>query len=164
MRLCISFQRLCFCGCFFLLPFSLFEEPMSLWCWLYSLVHVTIGGDVLCRRNTNRQRAEDQLNRLKDQLTLQQFLQECDEVGTLVTLMLPPSSACLLILLKTQFIHLKENQSKNTNGPEKYRKCALFICRLHLVVLYIYRSIFSFWRAVFSDFICFQKLIFKNQD
>lgn len=43
--------------------------------------HCVIVGDVLCRRNTNRQRADDQLNRLKDQLTLQQFLQECDEVG-----------------------------------------------------------------------------------
>lgn len=32
------------------------------------------------RRNTNRQRADEQLDRLKDQLLLQQFLQECDEV------------------------------------------------------------------------------------
>lgn len=139
------FRGCAFVGVFSLLPFSLFEKPVSSWCWLYSLVHVTIVGDALCRRNTNRQRAEDQLNRLKDQLTLQQFLQECDEVGTLATLMLPPSSACLLISLNAQFIHLKENQSKNANGPEKYRKCALSICRLHLVVLCIFiysRSIF----------------------
>ena len=34
-----------------------------------------------CRRNSNRQRADEQLDRLKDQLLLQQFLQECDEVG-----------------------------------------------------------------------------------
>ncbi|XP_060584243.1 spectrin beta chain-like isoform X5 [Ruditapes philippinarum] len=32
------------------------------------------------RRNTNRQRADEQLERLKDQLLLQQFLQECDEL------------------------------------------------------------------------------------
>ncbi|BFZ11613.1 hypothetical protein BsWGS_14652 [Bradybaena similaris] len=32
------------------------------------------------RRNQNRQRADEQLNKLKDQLTLQQFLQECDEL------------------------------------------------------------------------------------
>ncbi|KAK7104923.1 spectrin beta chain-like isoform X2 [Littorina saxatilis] len=32
------------------------------------------------RRNTNRQRADEQLDRLKDQLQLQQFLQECDEL------------------------------------------------------------------------------------
>ncbi|XP_035827842.1 spectrin beta chain isoform X4 [Aplysia californica] len=32
------------------------------------------------RRDQNRQRADEQLDRLKDQLTLQQFLQECDEL------------------------------------------------------------------------------------
>jgi hypothetical protein len=32
------------------------------------------------RRDVNRQRAYEQLERLKDQLLLQQFLQECDEV------------------------------------------------------------------------------------
>ncbi|GFS19194.1 spectrin beta chain [Elysia marginata] len=32
------------------------------------------------RRDQNRQRADEQLERLKDQLTLQQFLQECDEL------------------------------------------------------------------------------------
>lgn len=32
------------------------------------------------RRNANRQRADELLDRLKDQLTLQQFLQECDEL------------------------------------------------------------------------------------
>ncbi|XP_052270062.1 spectrin beta chain-like isoform X3 [Dreissena polymorpha] len=32
------------------------------------------------RRNTNRQRADEQLDRLRDQLLLQQFLQECDEL------------------------------------------------------------------------------------
>ncbi|XP_052768377.1 spectrin beta chain-like isoform X4 [Mya arenaria] len=32
------------------------------------------------RRNANRQRADEQLDRLKDQLLLQQFLQECDEL------------------------------------------------------------------------------------
>ena len=35
------------------------------------------------RRNTNRLRADEQLERLKDQLLLQQFLQECDEVSHL---------------------------------------------------------------------------------
>lgn len=34
----------------------------------------------ICRRDVNRQRAYEQLERLKDQLLLQQFLQECDEV------------------------------------------------------------------------------------
>lgn len=34
------------------------------------------------RRNTNRERADEQLERLKDQLLLQQFLQECDEVSS----------------------------------------------------------------------------------
>ena len=34
----------------------------------------------MCRQNQNRDRANDQLDRLKDQLTLQQFLQECDEL------------------------------------------------------------------------------------
>ena len=32
------------------------------------------------RRDQNRLRADEQLDRLKDQLTLQQFLQECDEL------------------------------------------------------------------------------------
>ncbi|KAK3578499.1 hypothetical protein CHS0354_007749 [Potamilus streckersoni] len=32
------------------------------------------------RRNSNRQRADEQLERLRDQLLLQQFLQECDEL------------------------------------------------------------------------------------
>ena len=47
---------------------------------VFNIVHVMC---MVCRRNTNRQRAEEQLDRLKDQLTLQQFLQECDEVGPL---------------------------------------------------------------------------------
>lgn len=37
------------------------------------------------RRNVNRQRADEQLERLKDQLTLQQFLQECDEVSVFLS-------------------------------------------------------------------------------
>ena len=36
---------------------------------------------LLCRRNANRQRAYEQLERLKDQLLLQQFVQECEEVS-----------------------------------------------------------------------------------
>ena len=35
---------------------------------------------VCFRRNANRERAAEQLERLKDQLLLQQFLQECDEL------------------------------------------------------------------------------------
>ncbi|KAK7507079.1 hypothetical protein BaRGS_00001930 [Batillaria attramentaria] len=37
------------------------------------------------RRDANRQRADEQLEKLKDQLTLQQFLQECEEVGAVAS-------------------------------------------------------------------------------
>ena len=36
-----------------------------------------------CRRDHNRQRAADQLERLKDSLLVQQYFQDCDEVRTL---------------------------------------------------------------------------------
>ena len=34
-----------------------------------------------CRRNTNRQRAYEQLERLKDSLQVQHFKQDCDELS-----------------------------------------------------------------------------------
>lgn len=53
-------------------------------CWLVFDARI-ISGILICyitvfRRDVNRQRAYEQLERLKDQLLLQQFLQECDEV------------------------------------------------------------------------------------
>lgn len=38
-------------------------------------------GHVIFRRNTNRQRAYEQLERLKDTMQLQQFVQDCDELS-----------------------------------------------------------------------------------
>ena len=43
-------------------------------------MYVTVVLHVYSRRNANRERAAEQLERLKDQLLLQQFLQECDEL------------------------------------------------------------------------------------
>jgi hypothetical protein len=50
---------------------------------------------IVSRRNANRERAYEQLNKLKDSLLLQQFMQDCDDV-----------SIMSLAEIKTQFYNL----------------------------------------------------------
>ena len=52
------------------------------------LLQISSYHDFDFRRDVNRQRAYEQLERLKDQLLLQQFLQECDEVSSVYILLL----------------------------------------------------------------------------